>query len=46
MHRVRSFVLNTVVLVLMLVAGHIIIRAYETIVPNVLQRLLDIAAFF
>ena len=43
---IKSVVVNTFLLVLLLVAAHIIIRAYETIVPDTLQRILDVVAYF
>ena len=46
LHWIKSVVVNTLILVFLLVAMNIVIRSYETIVPDVLQRILDILAYF
>ena len=46
LHWIKSVVVNTFILVLLLVAVHIVIRSYETIVPVSIQRILDILAYF
>ena len=46
MRWIGSVVVQIVILVLLIVAMNIIIRSYETIVPNVLQRILDVLTYF
>ena len=46
MRWIGSVVVQIGILVLLLVAVNIIIRSYETIVPDVLQRILDVLTYF
>ena len=44
--RIKSVVVNILILALLLVAMTIIIRSYETILPDGLQRILDVLTYF